>query len=442
MLSPRAALNDLRRSVVEKGFKGNLLALLTGTSISQFLALLCMPLLTRLYDPDAFGRFGIFFALIAILGTLSTGRMEMTIPLAKDVTEAKKLWKVCFYLIAALSLASSALLFTAINIYKGDFHGVNNLQFWAAVSIGIFLLALAEPLNQWHNRQKNYRIIALRNIIERVTVIIASVTFAFTPFTMDGLIWAQNVAIAIAVLFFIYKALPEPPYSEPLSQKEFGRLLGHYRDFPLMQGWSAILIKLGTQVPILLWGTRFTIEETGQLNLAYRMVEAPVTLLASSFALTYLQYTSHLSKSDLERAFLRSLKGKAILLVIPFLGLFVVAPTLFQFIFGDDWQLAGEFARPLALLSYIKILYLSQSVILLVLRRLDLEFKLSLAFLLAQLTGLYGAEWLDLNGQSTLVLMSLLSATVFALGLIAILRQIRFKHENHRQFPAVATKEI
>src|ERR1044072_1064252 len=87
--------NWLQNKIPRGGFKENFLALASGTTISQVIGLLCMPILTRLYGPDAFGRFGIYYAIISILGSLSTGRLELGIVLPESNVMAKKLWRVC-----------------------------------------------------------------------------------------------------------------------------------------------------------------------------------------------------------------------------------------------------------------------------------------------------------------------------------------------------------
>ncbi len=59
--------------------------------------------MTRLYDPEAFGLFGIFYAIICVLGILATWRLKMAIMLPQDDKEARQLWKGTFPLLSGNS---------------------------------------------------------------------------------------------------------------------------------------------------------------------------------------------------------------------------------------------------------------------------------------------------------------------------------------------------
>lgn len=407
----------LQQLIPRQGFRGNLLALLSGTTIAQVLGLACMPLLTRIYEPSAFGRFGIYFAMVAIFGTLGTGRFELTTILPESISEAKKLWRVCFLLISAFTVIMAVALWMLLPFFIHQLDNISQLEFWSSVIFGIFFIGVAESLIQWHNRLKNYRTLAIKNIIERITVIAFSIAFGLTFLFESGLIWAQNLAILSVVIFLLLKTKNDPPYSEPLLKNELFSLLNRYRDFPLMQGWSAVLLMIGTQIPTILFGSFFSIEETGHINLAYRILEAPVSLLAVSFATTYYQYTSRLSLPELRESFSKSVRFMMIYLSPVFLTFALFAPQAFRIVFGEEWLDAGRFAGPLAFLAFFKILYISQSVIFLVLRRLDLDLKINFAFLAAQLAGFFIARHLDWSPFGAILLMSIFSGLVFLLGL-------------------------
>ena len=57
------------------------LKLIGGAGAAQMLAVLSMPLLSRLYAPADFGVLGVFMATVTIAAVFVTGRYEMAIPL-------------------------------------------------------------------------------------------------------------------------------------------------------------------------------------------------------------------------------------------------------------------------------------------------------------------------------------------------------------------------
>jgi O-antigen/teichoic acid export membrane protein len=95
-------------------FKADVLTLLTGTALGQLLLLAVSPLLTRLFTPAAFGAFGVFLSLAAIMSALSTLRFDQAIMLPKEAEEAAPLFWAALLsagAVGAVSLAVCLLFF-------------------------------------------------------------------------------------------------------------------------------------------------------------------------------------------------------------------------------------------------------------------------------------------------------------------------------------------
>lgn len=65
--------------------------LTTGTAIAQFIGVISMPLLSRLYAPSDFGLLAVFVAASSIAATLITLRYETSILVLKEDSEAATL---------------------------------------------------------------------------------------------------------------------------------------------------------------------------------------------------------------------------------------------------------------------------------------------------------------------------------------------------------------
>lgn len=409
-------------AIPTQGFKGNLLKLLSGTTIAQIVGLATMPILTRIYDPDAFGRFGVYYALITIFGALSTGRLELALMLPPSLDDAKKIWKTSFYVLSVSCAAFSAAYGIYALTFDNPLHSLSPLNSWLSVTIGIFFISLAEILIQWHNRQQQYGILASKNIYERLAVVAFCLLFAYLGDLDSGLIWAQNIAIIAVVVYLILTSMKDSPLFKRVRAREALQTIKTYRDFPLKQGWSALFMMAGTQIPVVLFGSTFSMDHAGFINLAFRILEAPVNLLAVSFATTYYQYTSQMSPREMRSVFIRSTRLLVLLLLPVFAVGSVAAPYVFPFLFGQEWTDSGIIAAPLFLLTFFKILYISQGVIFYVLRRLDIDLKISLGFFIAQVVG-YFLPLQFTNDMFTIVLvMSGMSSAVFAIGLLMIYR--------------------
>ncbi len=68
------------KTVAGKGyFLRDVVKLLTGTTAAQIITILTAPLISRLFDPRAFGTLAIFVSLISIVGVIVCLRYEQAI---------------------------------------------------------------------------------------------------------------------------------------------------------------------------------------------------------------------------------------------------------------------------------------------------------------------------------------------------------------------------
>ena len=79
----------------ERTFRRDVGTLLVGSLIAQVLALLILPVLTRLYEPGDFGLLGKYLALVGALGTLSLLRYDLAIALPEKDEEGVQVLGLC-----------------------------------------------------------------------------------------------------------------------------------------------------------------------------------------------------------------------------------------------------------------------------------------------------------------------------------------------------------
>jgi O-antigen/teichoic acid export membrane protein len=396
-----------------QGFRRNLLTMLTGTGIAQALGLVFLPFLTRIYGPEAFGRFGMFYATICMLGVVATWRMELAIMLPKDEGEARQIWKTTLWILTGTTCLFGFILLVTMPYEKA-----------LETMSGVFLVGAAETFYLWYNRKQKYSILATRNVVERVAVTGLALAFASFGWLERGLIWAQLITLTVIVAYMLWASFPHAPIREHVTLKRMRELVSSYRDFPLVQGWSTLFVIGSAQLPNLFFGWGFSLEETGNVNLAYRIFEAPVNLFAISFSLTFYQHISHLPQSEISRLFRKSLSRLSLMLLPLFAAIAVLSPFVFPLVFGSQWDHAGDFAIPLSVVTLFRILYMSHNSALLVSRRLATDLKVCGAVLLAQFVGFYATSQLTHSPLAVVTAMSALSSLAFAWGLFAIDREV------------------
>src|SRR5690625_1853242 len=78
-----------RAQIFFKGnFFKNVTVLMSGSVIAQGLAFAVSPILTRIYDPNAFGQLGLFIAVVSVVFVSASAKYELAILLPKEDEDA------------------------------------------------------------------------------------------------------------------------------------------------------------------------------------------------------------------------------------------------------------------------------------------------------------------------------------------------------------------
>src|SRR5690554_359562 len=111
------ALPKTLRKVLSKAFGGSasnvfkgMATLALGSGIARIIGIAAIPVLTRLYSPEAFGVLAVFSALLAILAPLLTLRYVLAVPLPRHDGMAFNLLIMSASLMLVMTLLISLLL--------------------------------------------------------------------------------------------------------------------------------------------------------------------------------------------------------------------------------------------------------------------------------------------------------------------------------------------
>ena len=94
----------------------NIVILVGGTLTAQLITIFLTPVLSRIYRPEDFGIFAIFFSMTGIISIMIGGRYEVAIVQPKKDNEAMSLASISFTLMF-LSTILLTLIFYLIDCY-------------------------------------------------------------------------------------------------------------------------------------------------------------------------------------------------------------------------------------------------------------------------------------------------------------------------------------
>lgn len=426
----------MQQSLPPSHFKRNLAIMISGTSAAQMITFATAPLLTRLYTPADFGIFAIFNVFATILGVIATFRYENAVMLPKDESSAYNVLCLSFSVSVVFSVASGPLLgifFTAAHT-----HWLGSNPLWTGLlplwSLNIAMNAFSFSLMQWNTRQQNYPQLVRRAFVERIVNVASSLLFFFWFKSFWGLIGGQILGLLASNIYMFTLLLPTIRANRFPSWSVLKGLAYAYKDFPLHSGWASILQLSAWQLPQLFIGLAYSVSAVGQYNLAVRMLEAPLALCGNIFSNLYYRKMASETMDRWPTLISRSLKVMLLGPVIPVVIMALFAPKIFALVFGDPWYEAGQLSSILVILYWFRLMYVSQSSMLALFRRLDMDLKFSAAIfttqLLAVVIGHYGFDSL----KTVTIAMSSLTSMVFAFGCYWIWRYAR-KGDLHAKIP-------
>lgn len=341
------------KKLIQSKFIRNVTIVATGTAAAQAIAMIFMPIITRLYGPEAYGILGTFTAVLAILAPLAALSYPIAIVLPKSDKEAIGVAKLSLSIAVPISLVVALILL----VFKEPLVNVFSLQ---AVASYLLLLPLAMlssvammVMNQWVIRKRLFKMKAKVAVFQALWINGAKVGIGlFWPFAVGLIILTTLGSALYALMLWVgVKAsndrAPASNKTESLPAPSLRQLASVNRDFACYRTPQVILNAASESMPVLCLASFFGPAEAGFYALARMVLGVPSGLIGQSVAdVFYPKFVEILHKGENGRSIL--LKSCLALVgvgVVPYLAIFILGPVLFGFVFGGEWHDAGELAR-------------------------------------------------------------------------------------------------
>lgn len=340
--------------LIKGSFFKNVTVLMSGTAIAQGLAFAASPILSRLYDPSAFGLFGLFTAACGILAVVASGKYELAILLPKKDEDAANVLWLSLLIILGVSLFSVLLVLLFQNNIANMLGSpeLAPLLWWAPVSI--LCTGLYNAFNYWTTRRKQFKRLSYSRVIQSIGREGTQLSLGIgTNLQGAGLVFGQIIGQAGSAGALIGQTYRED-YS--LLKKSYNKdrlkeLAFEHKDFPKYNAPQNFLNAVSQNVPAILLAYFFNPSVVGLYWFTYKILVAPNQLIGNSIRQVFYQRANELVNEgkSVFKLFVNTTKSLAIIGIIPFLLILISGPEIFSFIFGNEWLEAGEYAQWLIL---------------------------------------------------------------------------------------------
>jgi O-antigen/teichoic acid export membrane protein len=349
--------------------------LVGGTLGARTIAVLAMPLLTRLFEPAVFGRAAFVIAVATTLSPAGSLGYDQAILLPPQREMARRLSQLAALALALMTLVLAVLAPLAWpRAWLPNWMAGSNAWWWL-IALMVLLLGVCNIFAGWTTRQQAYRAMAGSVLIEGATSAAGRIGWGLLLMPGPaGLLTPYIAAIALrawVLMRAIDHAAPEDDASGSASSDlaaerntaigtggELNASLlavaGRYRNFPLFGLPSQLMRSIADRIPLLLLGAVFAPAVVGYFAAASRLIQAPVQSFTQAVRRVVFQRAVHRRRESqpvLDVVVLATL-GLAVLGGPPFLLLALEGERIMAFVLGADWARAGLFAEAVSLWGF------------------------------------------------------------------------------------------
>lgn len=349
-------MKSLLSGVFQDRFFRSVLTLMTGTAIAQAIVLAVSPVLTRLFTPENFGLFALYFSISQLISVFLTARYEYAILLPEKDEDALNIVALCLAITILVSLLTAVFILPFRNLI-GDL--VKNEQlspFLWFMPLTVLFIGFYSTINLWFNRKSKFRNISIGKIIRSSFSSFFSIGFGLTVFKAAGLIISDTIGqMTAAIYVFSRFSKDEKNNLSHISISSMKKQAKRYIHFPRYSILSGFLEKGSGQVPIILLTAFFSSSVTGFFSWSQRVIAAPEGLISGSIGDVFRQQASleFQQNGNCRKTFLKLFKMLVTISFIPFVILAFYAPDIFAFIFGEEWRMAGNYSQIMTVMFFL-----------------------------------------------------------------------------------------
>ena len=368
-----------------KGFKNNpITILMTGTFVSQLIPFLVSPILTRIYTPEEFGEFGLFFSLVMVCSVFVSGRYEMSIVLPKSDKDAENILGLSI----VLCLISSCILFLAIVLFKnqilGLFHASRFYFGLFVVPIAVFFTGVYQALNYWNYRKETYNTVSISRASRSLNSSLCSIILGLTVLKKSGLIIGDILGQLVSTLLLLYRTLKHSPHVfKSIKFADIKIQALRYKQFPMYNLTSGLLEKTSSHSPTMLLSNFFGDTVTGFFSFSMRIISAPSAIVAKAIGDIFRQEAikEYDRNNNCKNLFIKTFFKLTSLSGVPFILFYLFAPEIFEIVFGQQWKIAGQYAKILTPMFFLQFVVSPLSNMFLIAEKQKIDFIIQVALL-------------------------------------------------------------
>lgn len=318
-------------------------ALVGGTASAQLVAILALPLLTRVYSAEHFSVLAVYVAALTLFGTIACLRIEAAIPLPEDEEEAVRLLALAMLAVAGTTFLLFLLVATFGRQFANSLDRDHISPYLWLVPIGVAMMGAYSAFQYMAMRQQAFGLIARTRLTQSVAGLGTQLGFGAAGVAPIGLLIGHAVMSGAGVVALAKRSLGSANLrSDVLAPTKLIATLRTYKRFPQFSVAEELANNLGIQLPVVLIGLLVVGPEAGLLFLAMRVIGVPLGVVGGAVSqVYYANAAEYLRQGRLDQETVLVVKRLSASIALPVICVAPFSPELFVWAFGQEWGGAG-----------------------------------------------------------------------------------------------------
>jgi len=357
-------LKDLFKSLITKGSYTQDIAIIgIGKILIALIGFIFIPILARIYSPEAFGLFSIYNTTVSILVLLASLSYPSAFVIQKNENDFYRL----LILSSSLLLIITSFLFLIVlflNNYLIRVFEINsNSIIFYLIPLGVLINGIIVILSQTNIRRKNYVLSSSVDVTCHFIIRIINLVFGIiTKGNPYGLILGNQIGNSLAHSYnFIINIKTElKGILENANSKNIIPILKKFRNYPYFILPGQLLNILKIQGSIYFIGAGFGQSILGAYSMSMNLLNIPIQIAGNSVSSVYLKTATeyyHNNAEKLSRFTYKTANSLFLISFIPFSILLVLGKEILVILLGEIWQDAGIFASILSPYFFYLIIF-------------------------------------------------------------------------------------
>jgi O-antigen/teichoic acid export membrane protein len=339
------------KDLSQRPFVRNVLAVATGAAAAQAITIAFAPVITRMYGPESFGQLGAFMAVLGVLTPIAALTYPIAIVLPKEDQEALAIAKLSVLLALVITVLAAVALYFLADQLVGSLGLQAISSFMMLIPVAMFFAACMQVAEQWLTRKGKFSVTARVAVIQSFLLNISKTGIGiFYPVASVLIVLAVAGRALHAAMLAAGAGLFSGPSSTRTTITELKERARIHADFPLFRAPQILLNALSQSLPIMMLASLFGPASAGFYTLARTVMAVPSMLIGKSVSdVFYPKFTeaAHAGK-QLSGLIIKATAALAVVGFVPYLLVVLLGPWLFQWVFGNEWRIAGGYAQWLA----------------------------------------------------------------------------------------------